>query len=129
MASMYEEGVVSVWFRCDPWSDTTEVDALEVLCGVEYYDIDRNEANASDDGTPVDIAELLRPCSFSGSFMDAAIAKAHELGVHKAVWLLLQFDFAYDVAKTVRPISDELTFIGYFPYSLADLEKDDYYKV
>lgn len=115
--SVYQTGMASVWLGLEngEYPDGTEV--MTDLCGLESYDVDRSEGFASDDGTPIAVADLLLPLSFSQSYARAAIQLAAKLGIHKAVWSVVQFDLAYDPALITRPIANEPTFIGYFPYA------------
>lgn len=116
MASMYRERVVSVWFGTESPQDKQDMDVLEDMCGIEYYNLDYNEGYASDDWQPIEVAALLRPLSYSASYIDAAVTRAKELGIEKAIWSVVQYDFAYDPAQVVRPIASDPKFIGYFPY-------------
>jgi len=116
MASMFKEGVVSVWIATERPSGREDIEVLKDLCGVEYDDIDSNEGYASDDGEPVDVLALLAPLSYSKSFASAAVKRAEELGIVKGRWSVVQYDFKYDRRKTVRPVADNPKFIGSFPF-------------
>jgi hypothetical protein len=117
MPSMYKEGVVSVWIGIKPGEPDESIDVLKDLCGVEHYDLDAGEGNANDNLQLGAIADLVQPLSYSKSFIDAAVKAAHDGGIEHGRWVTIQYDFAYDLAKTVKPVADDPQFIGVFPYS------------
>ena len=59
---------------------------------------------------------LFRGISYSESFSSAVIQKAKTMGIEAAYWLLVQFDFDYSPSKVKRPPTEDLVFIGVFPY-------------
>lgn len=114
---MFREGVVSIWIGIDPVTPGEEIDVLKDLCGVESYDIDGGEGNATDDLELGPIEDLLSPLSFSSSFFNAAVKAAHAMEITHGRWVTIQYDFAYDLSKTVRPPANDPKFIGCFAYS------------
>jgi hypothetical protein len=116
MMGMYESGVVSVWFALDPIEGNEKRDVLKDLCGVEYYDIDSQEGYAHDNLELGPLDGLLRPLSYSGSYMAEAIDAARSMGIRAARWVTVQYDFAYDPTKAIRPVATDPRFVGYFPY-------------
>ena len=113
---MHKDGVVSVWLALELGDTEEDIDVLKDLCGVESYDVDRNEGYASPSGAPISVKELIDPLSYSKSYVDGVVSAALQKGFSAAVWSVAQYNFAYDPAKTVGDVSNELVFIGYFPY-------------
>jgi len=112
-----KKGVLSVWFDREQLNQAdTELDTLQDLCGVGYYDLDNQESNYGDHDL-VDPARLLAPLSYSQTFSDSVIAAAKTMGIEKARGVIVQYDFAYNPAVVKRPIAAEPVFIGVFPYS------------
>jgi len=112
-----QKGVVSVWASSAEVSTDTQTDALQDLCGVGYYNLDNQEANARAEIVPLEV--LLSEISYSGSFLANALGSANRIGAGSSRWVVVQFDFAYDPARVSRPISPDLVFIGAFPYADA----------
>ncbi len=120
-AGFYEQGfeangIVSIWLGRQPiCPDDTNVDILQDLCGVGYYELDNQEIS----GAGVEkssIHELLMAISYSRSFANQAIQNASNLGLTDGFWLLVQFDFAYEPSRVVREIAVDPIFIGQFMY-------------
>jgi hypothetical protein len=116
MRSMYQDDVVSVWLATDDKGYAKDAEVLTDLCGLESYDIDSGEGWASDDGMPTDVAALILPLSYAKSYVDAVVKAAQKMGIEKAIWSVVQYDFAYDPKQTVRPIAVQPKFIGTFKY-------------
>lgn len=112
------DGVVSVWVGLEPVGpEDAEVDVLQDLCGVGYYRLDDQEANARDE--PVPLAGLLGELSYAASFAPAARAAAAAHGIDRVAWVVVQFDFAYDPARALRAVAAEPVFLGVFAYDTA----------
>lgn len=111
-----KEGGVSVWAGLsDDSGDVERIDVLQDLCGVGYYDLDRQASN-SFDFRFVPLRRLLEEISYSSSFIGPVLEAAKSRGLESARWVLLQFDFAYDPARVKRPIAPDPVFLGVFPY-------------
>lgn len=116
-----QSGVVSVWAGLSDTSiDTDQLDVLQDLCGVGYYDVDNQEGNCHGSKL-LSLSELLRELSYSVSFMDSAIKAASDLGINKARWVVVQYDFAYAPNRVKRAIHADPKFIGVFPYESMNL--------
>ncbi|EKE74866.1 immunity 22 family protein [Gallaecimonas xiamenensis] len=111
-----KEGVVSIWVGLtDNANDPEELDALQDLCGVGYYELDNQEANCFDFNL-VTLQELLEDISYSKSFMIDALDRAREKGLSEARWVIVQYEFEYNPSKVKREVSDDPVFLGCFSY-------------
>lgn len=108
------EGVASIWLSCSADDGDLETDVLQDLCGVGYYSLDSQEANARP--TIVPLEELLGDISYSVSFLPNALSAARDRGLEFARWVVVQFDFAYDPTRVSRPIAADPIFLGVFSY-------------
>ncbi len=116
-----EDSVVSVWLGLeDDSSDPEGLDVLQDLCGVGYYELDKQEANCFD-FKAVNVSTLINSLSYSQTFITEAIARANELGIEKAKWIVVQYDFAYNPDRVGRTVSPDPVFLGVFEYSDAGL--------
>jgi hypothetical protein len=113
-------GVVSIWLGLTDLSGAPKnLDLLQDLCGVGYYDIDDQENNFQNYEV-VPLADLMDGLSYSPSFKDQAIHAASKIGITNVRWVLVQFDFEYDPARVKRSTQDDPVFLGVFPYSTGD---------
>lgn len=112
-------GFVSIWLQLKRRNTDESLDALQDLCDVGYYKIDDQESNTLGIEAVVDL--LLKDISYSASFSDHVVSKANAIGIASAYWVLAQFDFAYDPSRVARSISDDLVFIGVFPYAVSSV--------
>jgi hypothetical protein len=127
------DGIVSVWIGTRPWNDPEwpddycvpsygEEDDDAPLCAFTfdfrftYFDLDKTESNYSDDHGLVPLESMLRPLSFSESFLDAALDEARRQGVTEASAAWVIYDFAYDPQVTGVRESRFFRFLGAFPY-------------
>lgn len=118
-----KEGVVSIWVGLlDNTDEPDEVDALQDLCGVGYYNLDDQESN-SFDYEVVPLNQLLEDISYSESFIKEALIAAQEKDIAESRWVVVQYDFEYNPKKVSRKVSDDPVFIGVFKY---DLDDDDF---
>jgi hypothetical protein len=108
-------GLVSVWLALPGFDVTATCDALQTRCGVGYYRLDDQEANASN-GEPLGIDKLLAPISYSKSFSGQIVEAAKPKGIFSSQWVLVQFDFAYDCSRVRRPIDPTLMYVATVPY-------------
>lgn len=112
------DGFVSVWAgkrSLDEYPD--ELDLLQDLCGVGYYSLSENELGVASGPNDESILELISDMSYAGSYKDAAQRAADERGVGRAMWAVMQYNYAYDPARVKRPTSPDVVFLGVFPYS------------
>lgn len=115
-----KDGVVSVWLGLADlagWPDN--LDLLQDLCGVGYYDHDDQEVNFRSYKL-VSLAVLVGEFSYSPSFSNQVIQAASRIGIHEVRWILAQFDFEYDPNRVKRSIQDDPVFLGAFPYSTGN---------
>lgn len=110
-----EEGVVSIWLGLSQ-VENDNVDVLQDLCGVGYYDLDNAEANCCE-FRKLSVRDLLAPMSYSHSFLEPTLKAAQERAMHEGRWVTLQFDFRYDPSKVKRPVAADPVFPGAFNYS------------
>jgi hypothetical protein len=110
-------GIVSVWLALPGFDATAKGDALQTRCGVGYYRLDDQEANASD-GVPLSVERLLTPISYSESFSSRIVDVARSKGISYSSWVLVQFDFEYDPSRVTRPIDPALLYIASVPYEI-----------
>ena len=114
-----KKGALSVWiFQRDPSPLGPNVDTLQDLCGVGYYDLDWQEVIAKK--RPTNVATLVRALSYSRSFEKAVVAAAAAAGVAKGWVVVAQYDFAYDRARVKRRIARDPRFIGVFDWQDDD---------
>lgn len=112
-----EDGVVSLWVgqvKVAPGSNF-----LRDLYRVDDYDPDNQECIVQASATP--IVDLIAELSYSESFRDAALAAAEQLRMSSPLWIMAQYDFAYDPAA-VQLIDwpAEPKFLGTFAWNDAD---------
>jgi hypothetical protein len=94
-----------------------EVDLLRELCGVDYYDLDSQEINVDDKRwREQPVKKLVSPLSYSESFIDDVVAAAKDKGMAKALYVIVQYDFAYDRKKVKRKVASDPVFLGVFDY-------------
>ncbi len=118
MVSFREKGLVSIWAgktKPDP-----TVDILKTLCGVEYYDVDKQAVFFEDDWTAKSLSHMLKEICYSNSFLDAAIAASKELKLRKCYYVVCQFDFKYDPQLVEGEVASDPIFLGAFPWSDSD---------
>ena len=109
-------GVVSVWLGInDDAGDSADIDVLQDLCGVGYYDLSNQESECFEYKL-LSISQLLSKISYSQSFASEVVKVAESNGLKEARWAVLQFDFAYDPSIVHRSISNDPKFIGVFNY-------------
>lgn len=111
------KGVLSIWLSSGVDSGVEGADVLQDLCGVGYYRLDDQEANARPDDTTLEV--LLGEISYSGSFIKPALQAASRMQVTSARWAVVQFDFAYDPSRVRRAISPGVLFLGVFAYAVS----------
>lgn len=112
-----QEGVVSVWVGLEaPRPGEEEVDVLQGMCGVGFYDLDQQEGNCRDFAL-VPLSELLSELSYAPTFVPQALAAARDLGLVEARWVIVQYDFAYDPRQAIGKVLPDPRFAGVFPYS------------
>ncbi|MGF1723173.1 hypothetical protein [Photobacterium nomapromontoriensis] len=111
------DGVVSIWVGLnDASNDPEELDVLQDLCGVGYYELSNQEGNCIDYKL-TNLRVLLSEMSYSDSFIDKAIEVALIKGIKNCKWVTLQYDFAYEEERVARTVSSDPIFLGVFPYS------------
>ena len=116
MKSFQKKGQVSIWVglnKCDP-----TVDILKDLCGVASYDVDSQECIVDvEEWTSQPVEELLKALSYSESFFADARNAAQTLKIRDALYVLAQYDFAYDPKKVRKSVAPDPIFLGSFPWS------------
>lgn len=114
-----EPGVLSVWFGFRGKGEADDADVLQDFCGVGHYRLEDQEVN-NFDFTLTETRALLEELSYSSSYLEAVVTAARKLGVSRARWVVVQYDFRYDPAKVTRPIENDPIFVGSFAYSAED---------
>jgi len=112
-----KKGVLSVWIGVEDRSSDRQIDTLQDLCGVGYYELGDQESN-SFDYELVDISRLLENISYASTFMDAVILAAQSRSIDKARRITIQFDFEYNPEIVTRSIATDPIFLGVFNYSM-----------
>lgn len=130
--SIYEfeaKGTVSIWVATVSWS-RVPADYFEERYGREddepfsrfsedfgfgYYDHDFVDTNG-DTGRAKPVEELLGPCSFSASYLTAAVAAAKRQALDKTAFVFLLHDIAYRPEATGVSRSEFMAFLGSFRY-------------
>lgn len=118
-------GFVSVWLASADFDLTQPGDALQTFCGVGYYRVDDQEANASD-GEPLSVDNLIAPLSYSQSFSRQIVEAAKAKGISASRWVLAQYDFAYDPSRALRPTDPALPYIATVPYLIDQPTGNDH---
>lgn len=112
-----KENVVSIWVGTNTNETGDEnIDVLQDLCGIGYYDLDEQESNCFEYKS-VNLRDLLVEMSYSNTFIEVALAAASNMGITKATWVILQYNFEYNPSRVKRAIAKEPIFIGSFDYS------------
>lgn len=114
MVDFEKEGVLSIWVGTK--NIDSNIDILKELCGVDYYDVDFQDCIVADDCQETNIENLIKRLSYAESYCEKAVSKAKSRGLDKAIWVTMQFDFAYDPSLVTRPIADNPIFLGVFEY-------------
>ena len=125
------EGFVSIWCGEFPTEEQREAQLRERY-GEEFEDeplaewmgefgfgwFDHDFMDANSDGLAWrSVRELIAPCSYAASYVEAAVGAAAQLGIHKTQTVLLLFDWRYDPAVSGVQQGRFLHFVGAFPYS------------
>jgi hypothetical protein len=112
---MSVDDCVSIWaWAGEMPPDPEPVDTLRDLCGVEYYDVDFQEAIGGRDRAEEPIAALLGRLSYSSMFLDDAVKGAESRGLASSRWVVAQYRFAYDPKRAKAPVADNPVFLGVF---------------
>jgi hypothetical protein len=83
--------------------------------GFGYYDHDVFETNHAD-GSMVPVREILMPCSYASSFVDPVVLRSQQLSVSETSFIVLLYNFRYDVNATGILNSPRFLFLGVFDY-------------
>lgn len=106
---------VSIWIGLSNDKTDMEIDVLQNLCGVGYYELNNQEINHLDfELVPIDF--LIKDLSYSNTFVDHFMHHSRLKGIDHGRWIIAQYDFKYDPLKIKRPIQNDPIFIGYFHY-------------
>ena len=109
-------GKVSIWLGLTTDEDDPEaLDVLQDLCGVGYYDLDKQDMNCFDFEF-TNLKKLLKDISYSDSFIEQVCGEAYSKGYKEARWVLAQYDFEYDPNKVKRKIEADPVFLGTYNY-------------
>jgi len=130
--SVYEfesKGMVSIWVAIVPW------DRIPAAYFEEHYDREEDEpfTQFSEDfgfgffdhdfvdtnGAPEraePVKRLLSQCSFSSSYLEAAVAEARKRGLEKTHFVFLLYDIEYAPKLTNVRRSRYMEFLGSFRY-------------
>jgi hypothetical protein len=112
---MYFEksGVVSVWVGqvlAEP-----KKDFLRNQFNAEDYDLDFQDCIVEKGKTP--LRDLASRLSYAESFIDPLLQRARDAGLTEALWMLAQYDYAYDLSKAnLREVPAEPLFLGAFEW-------------
>lgn len=110
-----KKGVISVWLGLKDRRNERDVDTLQDLCGVGYYQLSDQESNTFEYEL-VSLSRLLVDLSYSKSFIDDVILAARAKGIEQARRIVIQYDFAYDPAAVARAVDGDPVFLGVFDY-------------
>jgi hypothetical protein len=117
------DGVVSIWVGLDDQSIGPDgIDVLQDLCGVGYYDLDKQDAICHDFAL-FPLRSLVMELSYAPSFCEDVRKKATEFRINRARYVIAQYDFGYDPSRVKRKIEKDPVFLGFFKYSRANKEK------
>lgn len=116
--------------RVSLWYSTTAYDAIpdsyfdedeQGLCAWAHhyqtgqYDHDNLETNGAESGL-VSAHRAIGECSYSADFADEAAAAIKALGAEKVSWVILLFDFDYQLPNGVAAADKYVEFVGSFAY-------------
>ena len=121
--------IVSVWVATCPFDaipenyfdepsdddDDGPWDKFSTDFGFGYYDLDFFEPNHAD-GKVVSVREIVEPCSYAKSFVDAVSKRAGELNVPNTSFVILMYNFRYRSELTGVNTSPQFRFVGVFDY-------------
>jgi hypothetical protein len=114
------DGMVSIWIGLtNNQCPLSELDVLQDLCGVGYYDLDSQESNCFDCES-ASLKDLLNEMSYSTSFINEALEDAQKKGLSYGAWVVIQYDFKYDPAKVERKIASDPVYLGCFKYRVTE---------
>jgi hypothetical protein len=113
MASFTRPGIVSVWIgQVAPGPKSNVLRKF----GVDHYDPDFRDNIIAKTRSPV--RDLVSQLSYSESFIDPLLRRAAELGISSAIWMLAQYDFAYDPVKAgLSVLPKEPLYVGNFSWN------------
>jgi hypothetical protein len=107
------DGIVSIWVGrklVEPGSDF-----LRDKYRVEYYDPDDQECIV--ETSPSALDALVSRLSYSESFRNEVVEEAKRVGLTSALWVMAQYDFAYDPVKAgLSATPDEPSYLGSFKW-------------
>lgn len=112
-----KEGIVSIWAGILGEDVDADLDILQDLCGVGYYNLDNQETNNINFEIE-SLNKLLEDLSYSKSFINEVISAAFDKGIVDCRWVIVQYDFNYNPLKVKRRIAKDPIFIGSFKYSV-----------
>lgn len=112
-----KEGTVSIWAGILGEDVDADLDILQDLCGVGYYNLDNQETNNINFEIE-SLNKLLEDLSYSKSFINEVISAAFDKGIVDCRWVIVQYDFNYNPLKVKRRIAKDPIFIGSFKYSV-----------
>lgn len=110
-----KEGIVSIWAGILGEDVDADLDILQDLCGVGYYNLDNQETNNINFEIE-SLNKLLEDLSYSKSFINEVISAAFDKGIVDCRWVVVQYDFNYNPLKVKRRIAKDPIFIGSFKY-------------
>jgi hypothetical protein len=110
---MEKEGVVSIWILHNVYGDLST--AMR-MCGVPFYDLDLVECAGNEDGSTVDVSELISRLSYSSHFAQDAVAQARKLGISNGRRAIAYYDFEFEPAAGDSSAVGDPTFLGAFSF-------------
>ena len=115
-----KEGLVSVWASTtDNSNDPENLDVLQDLCGIGYYNLDNQESNC-ENFIMVPFEKLVSELSYSESFREEASKAATRVGISTIRWIIVQYDFKFDPKRVKRQIHVDPVFVGAFRYTRTE---------
>ena len=104
------DGYTSIWIlTCDTKKLPYNMDWLQDLAGVNYYDLDFNGTIERETSWQ----EALEPLALSEESLQEVLRKIEELDTGNGT-LVIQGDFHYDPSKVTRDLDSRLVFLGAF---------------
>jgi hypothetical protein len=108
-----QQGIVSLWVGQIRVAEGSNF--LHDGYGVDFYEPDQQECLIED--SPQPLAEILAQLSYAESFRDAALAAAKRKKISTCLWIMAQYDFAYDPQLPgLKTLPQEPVFLGSFAY-------------
>ncbi|QDT78573.1 hypothetical protein Mal35_20220 [Gimesia maris] len=120
MMRFEKDDKLSLWLFRQQLDEGLEDNLLKDQFGITTFDEDMLEVGGSDEWKTIPLRSVFESMSYSGSWMEAAIARAKELGIEDCKRAFLILNFSYDPKEVQNSIPNDPIFVGVFDYEDDD---------